>query len=192
MFQTDRGSYNRDTYSNEVKKSCFGRVIMLGTVLGILLAVAHVTVPSEQRVYRTVYNSIILCILSNIEQSQDAADDFIRNISSTITKVDSTKMDIEPVRIFNKHNKIEVYPHAFYSTARVHTVSRPEGVRVGLAFFGIVFPTVSAEDYLLNVDPVQKDYKDGVIGRKMETEEESEDLGFEYDEDFNPFPVGDR
>jgi hypothetical protein len=72
-------------------------------------------------------------------------------------------------------------------SAYVVNNNHPEGVRVGFGIFGLVFPTVTYEDLLLNVDPIQREYKDGVI---QVEEVPAQDLGsnpniteFHYEDD---------
>jgi hypothetical protein len=58
---------------------------------------------------------------------------------------------------------LEIFNHSFFRTAYIVNNIHPEGTRVGIGMFGVVYPTVLYKDLLLNVGPMQKKYKDGVI-----------------------------
>lgn len=187
MYQTDRGTYDKGSIGSQLGNSCLGRTVITAAIVAVLLVVAHYTVPSEQRMTEGTANGVTLCIISNIEHNQDAADDMVRNLSAVVTRVDSTGKEIEQFKMFNKLNRIAVYPHTFYSTVRIHNNAHADGVRVAVGLFGIVLPTVSASDYLLRTDSVRKDYKDIPLGRQFV--DEGVDLGSDYDDDFNPYEI---
>ena len=59
--------------------------------------------------------------------------------------------------------RLEIYNHSWFRTAYVYNNIHTQGVRIGYGFFGLVYPTVTYSDLLLNVGPMQKKYNDGVI-----------------------------
>lgn len=187
MYQTDRGTYSKGNICSQLGNSCLGRTAITAAIVALILVAAHYTVPSEQQMREKAVNGIALCIISNIEHDQDAADDIVRNMAAVVTRVDSTGRNIEQIKMFNKLNRIAVYPHTFYSTVRIHNYAHAGGVRVAVGLFGIVFPTVSTSDYLLRTDAMQKDYKDVPLGRHLV--DEGADPGADYDDDFNPYEI---
>ena len=60
---------------------------------------------------------------------------------------------------------MEVYHHSLYTTSYLFNNMYPQGIRVGIGGFGMVFPTVTFEDILLNVGPMHKGYNQKIIQR---------------------------
>ena len=85
------------------------------------------------------------------------------NLNNMFSRADTAKINKELLTSLKKNNRLEIYNHSFFRTAYILNNIHPEGVRVGVGMFGVVYPTVLYKDLLLNVGPMQKKYKDGVI-----------------------------
>ena len=190
MRQADRGTYEKDSYSKELGRSCLFKIFKLGGVIILLLIIAILTVPTEKRMKKGAFDAVVLCILGDLVGEQDRADDFARNMSSMVTRLDSTSNNIEQVVTFSKLNTMEVYNHLFYSTLYIHNSARPQGVRVAIGIFGLVIPTVGSNDFLLNIEPMQFEKKDRILGRPVEPGEAPLSDPLDYDDDYNPYEIG--
>ena len=84
-------------------------------------------------------------------------------MNSIFSRADTAKINRELLVSLKKNNRLEIYNHSFFRSAYIVNNIYPAGVRVGIGMFGIVYPTVIYKDLLLNVGPMQKNYKDGVI-----------------------------
>ena len=190
MRQADRGTYTKDSYSRELGRSCLFRFFKFGGVVVLLLLIAMFTVPSEERMKRGTFDAIVLCILGDLVGEQDRADDFARNMSSMVTRLDSTSNNIEQVVTFSKLNTMEVYNHLFYSTLYIHNSARPQGVRAAFGVFGLVIPTVGSNDFLLNIEPMQFDNGGRILGTPAEGGSAPLSDPLDYDDDYNPYEIG--
>ena len=190
MRQADRGTYEKDSYSKELGRSCLFKIFKLGGVIILLLIIAILTVPTEKRMKKGAFDAVVLCILGDLVGEQDRADDFARNMSSMVTRLDSTSNNIEQVVTFSKLNTMEVYNHLFYSTLYIHNSARPQGVRAAIGIFGLFIPTVGSNDFLLNIEPMQFENRNRILGRPVEPGEAPQSDPLDYDDDYNPYEIG--
>ena len=185
MSQIDRGTYVRDKNRSGLKRGCLGKSLKLGGVALALILVAILTVPSQERMEREVNNAVTLCILANIAGFQDNSDDVVRNMTAMISTLDTAAVKTDQVKVFKQMNQVRIYRHTFYTTARMHHLGRPDGVRVAFGFLGLVIPTVTQMDYILRSEPMRKDYGNRVLGGKP-----TQDVLDNYDDNYNPFEMG--
>ena len=68
---------------------------------------------------------------------------------------------------FDKYNRLEIYRHAFFTTAYIYNNIRAEGVRVGIGAFGVVVPTVNFNDFLFKLGPMHKGYNQKILQRTV-------------------------
>ena len=108
-------------------------------------------------------DNILQCIQANDSIQGDDIDDQVNNMNSVFSRADTAKINKELLTSLKKNNKLEIYNHSFFRTAYIINNIHPAGVRVGVGMFSVVYPTVLYKDLLLNVGPMQKKYKDGVI-----------------------------
>ena len=142
--------------------SCLGRIIILAAIMGVVLFIAHLTVPDEQTMTEEIEDDIRQCIMANDSLQTDAIDDAVNNVGYIFTHADST-FDAEIWQTFTKYNRLEYHKHAFYATMHIHNNFRPAGTRVGIGILGLVIPTVNFNDFLLRVGPIHKGYGKGLI-----------------------------
>ncbi len=185
MSQIDRGTYVRDDAKGGLKGGCVGKLLKVFAAVVVLLLVAMVSVPSDDRMKSEVENAVTLSIIANVMGPQDQSDDVVRNLTSIINAVDTAAIKMDQFHVFQKMNKIEVYRHALFSTARIHHLGNPGGTRVAIGFLGLVIPTVTSNDYLLRTEPLRKDYGNRPLGGS-----EMNGILDEYDEDYNPYIIG--
>jgi len=164
MDQTNNGSYKKqETAAEAFYHSCLGKLVILAAVLGILFILGVMTKPTNDEMEMEMVDNILQCIDANDSIRGDKIDDYVNNMSNVFSKVDTARVNKDLRISLNKNNRMEIYNHSWFRTAYIFNNIHPEGVRVGWGMFGVVYPTVTYEDLLLNVGPMQKKYNDGVI-----------------------------
>ena len=165
MNQTNRINYGRahETVPQAFMHSCFGKLLILGAILLVLLIIAYFTAPSEQVMREEMNDNIMECMEMNDSIRGDKIDDYVHNIGFIFTTADTTKVGQEWRKIFDKYNRLEIFNHSFFRTAYVYNNIKTEGTRVGFGLFGVVIPTANFNDFLLRVGPMRKSYNQRLI-----------------------------
>lgn len=164
MDQTNNGSYKKqETAAEAFYHSCLGKLVILAAVLGILFILGVMTKPTNDEMEMEMVDNILQCIDANDSIRGDKIDDHVNNMSNVFSKVDTAQVNKDLRISLNKNNRMVIYNHSWFRTAYIFNNIHPEGVRVGWGMFGVVYPTVTYEDLLLNVGPMQKKYNDGII-----------------------------
>ena len=163
MYQQDRGYRTNEPIRKAFMHSCLGKLVILGVFLLIALFVAYFTTPTEKEMLIEADDGIIECLIANDSIKGDPIDDYVNNLGSIISVGDSTQVSEEVMKAYRMYNKLEAYRHTFYATARLVNNMHPEGVRVGIGMFGLIIPTVTYKDLLLDVGPVHKGYNQQII-----------------------------
>ena len=164
MEQDARNSYRtQQSVAQEFYHSCLGKIIILLVFLGILFVIAVMTVPSDEKMQTEMMDNIRECIQENDSIKGDGIDDAVANFSRIFTEADSTFNDKEAMEAFHKYNKLEIYRHSFYSTARLRNNLSAEGIRVGIGIFNLVIPTVKYSDIILFVSTIKNYNKERLI-----------------------------
>ena len=164
MDQTSNGGYKKtETPFQAFYHSCLGKLAIFGGILILLFIVALMTKPTQEEMEMEMVDNILQCIQANDSIQGDDIDDQVNNLNNMFSKADTAKIHKDLLKSLKKNNRLEIYNHSFFRTAYILNNIHPEGVRVGVGMFGVVYPTVIYKDLLLNVGPMQKNYKDGVI-----------------------------
>ncbi len=164
MEQDAKNSYRtQQSVAQEFYHSCLGRIVILIAILLVLFVIAVITVPSEAKMQSEMMDDILECIHDNDSIKGDGIDDTIANFGRIFSEADSTEADKELLEAFNKYNKLEIYRHSFYSTARLRNNLSAEGIRVGVGIFGFVIPTVKYSDIILFVSTFKNYNKERLI-----------------------------
>ena len=164
MDQTSTGGFKQnESPIQALYHSCLGKIAILAGILVLLFIVGIMTKPTQEEMEMEMIDNILQCIEANDSIQGDDIDDQVNNLNSVFTKADTAKINKELLVSLNKNNRLEIYNHSFFRTAYIINNITPQGVRVGVGMFGVVYPTVTYKDLLLNVGPMQKKYKDGVI-----------------------------
>lgn len=158
----NKGIYRRGGFTQLFTNSCLGQLIIVVVLIVVVVLIAAYTVPSEERMVTDTTDAISRCIEDNKLSKCDRIDDGVRNVTSMFTDCDSAIVEAN-MELFNQYNRIEVYPHTLYSTARIHSNFIAEGVRVAIGIFGMVIPTVSYNDMVLRDAVIRKDYNQRII-----------------------------
>ena len=164
MDQTSTGGFKQNESPIQAfYHSCLGKIAILGGILVLLFIVGLMTKPTQEEMEMEMIDNILQCIQANDSIQGDDIDDQVNNLNSVFTKADTAKINKELLASLKNNNRLEIYNHSFFRTAYILNNITPQGVRVGVGMFGVVYPTVTYKDLLLNVGPMQKKYKDGVI-----------------------------
>ena len=164
MEQDAKNSYRtQQSVAQEFYHSCLGRIVILIAILLVLFVIAVITVPSEAKMQSEMMDDILECIHDNDSIKGDGIDDTIANFGRIFSEADSTEADKELLEAFNKYNKLEIYRHSFYSTARLRNNLSAEGIRVGIGIFGFVIPTVKYSDIILFVSTFKNYNKERLV-----------------------------
>ena len=164
MDQSNRGSYRKEeTPLQAFYHSCLGKLVIFGGLLVVLFFVAVMTKPTEDEMMMEMTDNVLQCLEANDSIRGDGLDDQVNNLGNVFSKADTAKINKDLIQSYVKNNRLEVYNHSWFRTAYVYNNIHTQGVRIGYGFFGLVYPTVTYSDLLLNVGPMQKKYNDGVI-----------------------------
>ena len=164
MDQTSTGGFKQNESALQAfYHSCLGKITILAGILILLFIVGIMTKPTQEEMEMEMVDDILQCIQANDSIQGDGIDDQVNNLSSVFSRADTAKINKELLVSLKKNNLLEIYNHSFFRTAYILNNIYPQGVRVGIGMFGVVYPTVLYKDLLLNVGPMQKKYKDGVI-----------------------------
>ena len=164
MYQTSNGNFKKNESPLQAfYHSCLGKIAILIGILILLFIVAIMTKPTQEEMEMEMVDNILQCIQANDSIQGDDIDDQVNNMNSVFSRADTAKINKELLTSLKKNNKLEIYNHSFFRTAYIINNIHPAGVRVGVGMFSVVYPTVLYKDLLLNVGPMQKKYKDGVI-----------------------------
>ncbi len=164
MEQDPKNSYRtKQSVAEEFYHSCLGKIVILLIFLFVLFIVAIMTVPSDEKMETEMMDNIRECIQQNDSIKGDAIDDAVANISRIFTEADTTMNDKEAMEAFHKYNKLEIYRHSFYTTARLRNNLSSEGIRVGIGIYNMVIPTVKYSDIILFVSTIKNYNKERLI-----------------------------
>ena len=164
MEQDNKNSYRtKQSLPQEFYHSCLGKIILLLVLLFVLFVIAVITVPSDEKMETEMMDNIRECIQQNDSIKGDAIDDAVANFSRIFTEADTTFNDKEVMEAFHKYNKLEIYRHSFYTTARLRNNLSAEGIRVGVGIFNLVIPTIKYSDIILFVSTIKNYNKERLI-----------------------------
>ena len=164
MEQDNKNSYRtKQSLPQEFYHSCLGKIVILLVLLFVLFIIAMMTRPSDEKMQTEMMDNIRECIQQNDSIKGDAIDDAVANMSRIFTEADTTVNDKEAMEAFDKYNKLEIYRHSFYSTARLRNNLSAEGIRVGIGIFNLVIPTVKYSDIILFVSTIKNYNKERLI-----------------------------
>jgi len=163
MEQFNHNTYKKATVWQDFYHSCLGKAIILAILCFILFLIAIMSKPTESMMRWQMTDNIHECLQANDSIQQDQIDDYVGNLGHIITHADTTQTHPDLWKTYQKQNRLEIYDHTFYRTARIVNNIHPAGVRVGIGIFGIVFPTVKYSDLLLNTGRVRGNYNERII-----------------------------
>ena len=158
MNQINSDTYKKRSLMQQFFQSCLGKiVILLGIFLGLYIF-AIITVPSEEMMMQETLDNIHECLQENDSIKADEIDEFINNISRTISFTDTTATNQEIYKAFKKYNRLEVYNHAGFKTIHLFNGIYPQGQRIGIGIFQTVISTLFYDELVISTGAVRGDY----------------------------------
>lgn len=171
MYQLDKSTYQKDSTAKLFFRSGFGKFCIVAMLIAVVVLIASMTVPSDSYMEEETMDAIRQCLEDKQTHQPDKVDEAVRNMLAIFTDADTAKTS-EQMRDFYHYNRLAVYPHSLYSTARIHNNLHAEGVRVAIGIFGVVIPTVSINDMILRSAPVRGEYNKKIIKEVIGDDEE--------------------
>lgn len=168
MYQNSQGSYGTEpNIAREFSHSCLGRIIIVAAILAVLLLFAHLLRPSIETMKEEMADNVRQSIESRDSLTQDDIDVFVSNVVYTFTEAEG-EPNKELLDNFYKHNQIEYYQRAFYTSAHLYNNFRPEGIRCGIGILGMVIPLVDFNEFLFRDKPESSDYNQSLYDLQQE------------------------
>ena len=158
MDQCNSDTYKKQGIVQEFFNSCLGKIVIFLGVLLCLYIFALITVPSKELMFTETLDNIHECIQENDSIKADEIDEFINNISRTISVADTTKTNKEVLNTFLKYNTLIVYSHLGFKTVHIVNGIYPQGERIGIGLFQTVISTVNYNDLVVTTGAVRGDY----------------------------------
>ena len=164
MYQTeDNSSYRtKESGFKQFRRSCLGKIVMAAAVLVILLIIAWLTNPSEQKMRAEMLDNIRQSIESRDSIEADWMDIFVSNIGHTFTKADGEPNKAR-LDLFNKFNQQEYFDNTFFSTMHVYNSVRAQDEVCGIGIFGLVIPVANFNKFLPREGPMRTEYNQPLI-----------------------------
>ncbi len=151
-------SYKKKNILQEFFHSCLGKIVIFLGVLLVLYIFAIITVPTKKMMLEEAFDNIQECLQDNDSIKADEIDEFINNISRTISVADTTKTNKEVLNTFLKYNTLVVYSHLGFKTVHIVNGIYPQGERIGIGIFQTVISTVNYNDLVVTTGAVRGDY----------------------------------
>lgn len=151
-------SYKKKNILQEFFHSCLGKIVIFLGVLLVLYIFAIITVPTKKMMLEEAFDNIQECLQDNDSIKADEIDEFINNISRTISVADTTKTNKEVLNTFLKYNTLIVYSHLGFKTVHIVNGIYPQGERIGIGIFQTVISTVNYNDLVVTTGAVRGDY----------------------------------
>ena len=182
-MQSNKSEYQKESLASQFVRSCFGKMVILIAFIALMLILAKMTIPSDKRMEYGTLDGVYQCIVESHGVPGDKSDDIVRNTIATFShETDSLKKDTV-LADFKKFNRLETYHHAFFSTTYIISNFNSSGARAAVGIFGMVFPTVNFNDFVLRNGPVRKDYNQKILKQTITSDTymgDNPDLGNTY------------
>ena len=171
MQTNDNESFRtKESAFKQFRRTCLGKIVILGAVIVFLLIIAFFTNPSSQRMQREMWDNIRQSIESDDPSELDAIDVFINNIGYTFSSADSVenKEVCALWRATEDFHDTVFHRGAFWTTMEVRTGVEPECCGIGI--FGLVIPTANFKRFIPK-DAPRGEYGEQLIQQSTEPEE---------------------
>lgn len=124
-----------------------GGIILLywGAIIGAILFVLHITVPSRERMIECVMDGAVSEMQDQADNISSLFGDDANLLTNLLTSTDAVKKGMAEMVL--QYNHVEVDEGLFWSVAYLHNDNLgPEGERAGFGILGITIPLVMWED----------------------------------------------
>lgn len=120
-------------------------LVSWGFVIGLILLILHVTVPSEERMRECVLDDAVSEVQDQADGLSSLLGDEANLLTNLLTSTDTAKKGMRETIL--KYNEIEIDEGLFWSTAYLHNDHHIEnGELAAFGILGITIPMVLWED----------------------------------------------
>ena len=126
---------------------CLFLLFFYGGIAGVILAIAHFTIPSDQRMERAIMNDVQSCVE---EKAVSVSGLFGEEASALASLFLSTEVSAQRIfEQYRKNNHTVIDRSWFWSVGKIYNRNAPDGTNVCFGMFGIVIPYIVWEDFVL-------------------------------------------
>lgn len=126
---------------------CLFLLIFYGGIAGIILIVAHLTIPSDERMERAIIKDVQACVEDKAVSVSGLFGEEASALTSMFLATDASAQSIN--ENYQKYNATVIKRSWFWSVGKIYNCNSPNGVNVCFGMFGIVIPYVDWEDFAL-------------------------------------------
>lgn len=176
----------KQEFSNsEIATGCAvgGGMIVLywGIIIGVILFVLHITVPSRERMINCVLEGAVTEVQNQADDVSSLFGDDANLLTNLLTNTDVAKQGI--METILEYNQVEVEEGMFWTNAYLHNAKHgAEGEHVGFGILGITIPIVLWEDLQLMDSETSKAVDDAVGSMEEAVDEAVDEMVDEVDE----------
>lgn len=176
----------KQEFSNsEIATGCAvgGGMIILywGIIIGVILFVLHITVPSRERMINCVLEGAVTEVQNQADDVSSLFGDDANLLTNLLTNTDAAKQGI--METILEYNQVEVEEGMFWTNAYLYNAKHgAEGEHVGFGILGITIPIVLWEDLQLMDSETSKAVDDAVGSMEEAVDEAVDEMVDEVDE----------
>lgn len=176
----------KQEFSNsEIATGCAvgGGMIILywGIIIGVILFVLHITVPSRERMINCVLEGAVTEVQNQADDVSSLFGDDANLLTNLLTNTDAAKQGI--METILEYNQVEVEEGMFWTNAYLHNAKHgAEGEHVGFGILGITIPIVLWEDLQLMDSETSKAVDDAVGSMEEAVDEMVDEVDEAVDE----------
>lgn len=126
---------------------CLFLLFFYGGIAGVILAIAHFTIPSDQRMERAIMNDVQSCVEDKAVSISGLLGEEASALASLFLSTEVSAQSISEQ--YQKNNHTIIDRSWFWSVGKIYNRNAPHGTNVCFGMFGIVIPYVAWEDFVL-------------------------------------------
>lgn len=127
--------------------SCLFLLFFYGGIAGVILAIAHFTIPSDSRMERAIMNDVQSCVEDKAVSFSGFFGEEASALASLFLSTEASAQSISEQ--YRKNNRTVIERSWFWSVGKIYNRNTPDGTNVCFGIFGIVIPYVAWEDFIL-------------------------------------------
>lgn len=126
---------------------CLFLLFFYGGIAGVILAIAHFTIPSDSRMERAIMNDVQSCVEDKAVSFSGFFGEEASALASLFLSTEASAQSISEQ--YRKNNRTVIERSWFWSVGKIYNRNTPDGTNVCFGIFGIVIPYVAWEDFIL-------------------------------------------
>lgn len=133
--------------AQSILMSCLFLLFFYGGIAGVILAIAHFTIPSDSRMERAIMNDVQSCVEDKAVSFSGFFGEEASALASLFLSTEASAQSISEQ--YRKNNRTVIERSWFWSVGKIYNRNTPDGTNVCFGIFGIVIPYVAWEDFIL-------------------------------------------